>query len=45
MCFIGLQFCKKKILENPRFFFFVLKCKQKEHVHKLNRWARSALKA
>ena len=28
------------------FFFFVLKCKQKEHVHNLNRrWARSALKA
>ena len=28
------------------FFFFVLKCKQKEHVHNLNRrWAQSALKA
>jgi len=28
------------------FFFFVFKCKQKEHVHNLNRrWARSALKA
>jgi len=28
------------------FFFFVSKCKQKEHVHNLNRrWARSALKA
>ena len=27
-------------------FIFVLKCKQKEHVHNLNRiWARSALKA
>ncbi len=28
------------------FFFFVLKCKQKEHVPNLNRrWAQSALKA
>ena len=28
------------------FFIFVLKCKQKEHVHNLNRrWVRSALKA
>ena len=28
------------------FFFFVLKCKQKEHVYNLNRrWALSALKA
>ena len=50
-----LNFVRKiQILENPRifflnlqnFFFFVLKCKQKEHVHNLNRrWARSALKA
>ena len=33
--------------KNPQnFFFFVLKCKQKEHVHNLNRrWARGALKA
>ena len=23
--------------KNPRNFFFVLKCKQKEHVHNLNR--------
>jgi len=46
---------KNQILENPQiffldpqnfFFFDVLKCKQKEHVHNLNRrWARSALKA
>ena len=28
-----------------KFFFFVLKCKQKEHVRNSNRrWARSALK-
>jgi len=33
--------------KNPQnFFIFVLKCKQKEHVHNLNRrWARSARKA
>ena len=55
MCFKGFLFYKKiKFLKirdfffkNPQnFFFFVLKCKQKEHVHNLNRrWARSALKA
>ena len=50
------QFCKKFkflkirefIFKNPQNFylFFVLKCKQKEHVHNLKRrWARSALKA
>ena len=41
------NFVKKiLILENPQiFFFFVLKCKQKEHFHNLNRRrARSALK-
>jgi len=33
--------------KNPQnFFFFVFKCKQKEHVHNLNRrWAQSAQKA
>jgi len=55
MCFKGFYFCKKfkflKIREfifkiRNIFFFFVLKCKQKEHVHNLNRrWERSALKA
>ena len=42
MCLKVFNFVKKnKILENPQipqnFFFFVLKCKQKEHVHNLNR--------
>jgi len=55
VCFKGFYFVNKfkflKIREcffkNPlNFFFFVLKCKQKEHVHNLSRrWARSALKA
>jgi len=32
--------------KSAKIFFFVFKCKQKEHVHNLNRrWARGALKA
>ena len=54
MCLKGFKFCKKlKFLKIREFFlkirkifFFVLKCKGKEHVHNLNRrWAQSALKA
>ena len=55
LCLKVFYFCKiLKNLENSRFifwireifFFFVLKCTQKEYVHNLNRrWARCALKA
>jgi len=42
--FLKIRECFLKI--RKIFFFFVLKCKQKEHAHNLNRrWARSALKA
>ena len=46
MCLKGFKFCKKlKFLKIRKIFFFVLKCKRKEHVHNLNRrGAQSALK-
>jgi len=41
-----LKICEFFLKIRKIFFIFVLKCKQKEHVHNLiRRWARRALKA
>ena len=46
--FYFVKFRKSTIffIKSAKFFFYVLKCTQREHVHNLNRrWARSAQKA
>ena len=48
MCLKKIKFLKihEFSFKIRKIFFFVLKCKQKEYVHNLNRkWSRSSLKA